>query len=349
MLTDIFADRYSTVELWSEFGEPERRLLVQGFRILSEQIRPYYWDGKEYALGKTYWTELHSRISMELGLQHLAETGFVYQTTWQGKTSSHTSMNTMHRVCELWMMAEFDGSVSPDRFVKERLSLVEIGFRIRGDEIAAELADLPNKIARATLNRPIGRSVRLPGNPADGLKAQYDSANDKFRQSVDELNTRFRQAGCNLNFHNGFIQLAEDSLVSQELETPFWALVADPKWSNVDIDMKEALDRRDNDGRDPAFYAARALESVLKIVSSDKGLTHGGEKGAHNFIDNLASKKARFVADWEADALKTYFTKVRNPFGHGAGTDEMPSLTPQQTDWAIESSMAWIKSIVRRL
>ena len=173
--------------------------------------------------------------------------------------------------------------------------------------------------------------------------------NAQFRDAAIELNARFRQAGCNLDYHNGFIQRAADALSMQQVETPFWDLVADPKWKNVDTDMKEALDRRDASGRDPALYAARALESTLKIVSDEKGWTQGKEKGAHNYIDNLASKRAVFLTDWESNALKRFFTKVRNPLGHGPGKDAMPSLTQEQTDWAIETCMVWIKSIIRRL
>jgi hypothetical protein len=143
--------------------------------------------------------------------------------------------------------------------------------------------------------------------------------------------------------------MSTDDLVQKQVETPFWQLLSDPLWANVDTDMKEALDRRDADGRDPAFYAARALESTIKIVSDRKGWTHGGEKGAHNYIDNLASKKNAFITPWEGTSLKEFFTHVRNPFGHGAGSAEMPSLSRQQTEWAIEFSMSWIKNLIRRL
>ncbi|MCS0192795.1 hypothetical protein [Vibrio parahaemolyticus] len=47
--------------------------------------------------------------------------------------------------------------------------------------------------------------------------------------------------------------------------------------------------------------------------------------------------------------IKSFFSSVRNPFGHGAGSDDMPSLTKQQTDWAIEACMSWIKTLVRRM
>jgi hypothetical protein len=113
--------------------------------------------------------------------------------------------------------------------------------------------------------------------------------------------------------------------------------------------MKEALDLRDTDGRDPAFYAARALESTIKIISDSKGWTHGKERGAHNYIDNLTSKANSFITPWESDSLKNFFTHVRNPFGHGAGSAEMPVLTRPQTEWAIEFSMIWIRNLIRRL
>ena len=135
-----------------------------------------------------------------------------------------------------------------------------------------------------------------------------------------------------------------------QIERAFWEVVAAPLWKNVDIDMKEALDRRDANDRDPAFYTARALESAIKIISDQQGWTHGGEKGAHHYIDNLGSKKnGAFIKDWERDALKSFFTAIRNPFGHGPGSAEMPQLTLEQTNWAIETCMSWIKNLVQRM
>lgn len=152
-----------------------------------------------------------------------------------------------------------------------------------------------------------------------------------------------------LNYHNGFIQMSTDGLTQAEVEMPFWSVVSDPAWKNVDTDMKEALDLRDSGGRDPAFYAARALESTIKIISDKKGWTHGKERGAHNYIDNLVAKKNAFITSWEGDFLKEFFTHVRNPFGHGAGSADMPTLADSQTQWAIEFSMSWIKQLIHRL
>jgi hypothetical protein len=74
------------------------------------------------------------------------------------------------------------------------------------------------------------------------------------------------------------------SIVAQEVETPFWQLVADLRWKNVDHDMKEAIDLRDTDGRDPSFYAAKALESAIKIISNENQLSTGKERGAHAYL-----------------------------------------------------------------
>jgi len=125
--------------------------------------------------------------------------------------------------------------------------------------------------------------------------------------------------------------------------------VSNPIWQNVDVDVKRAIDLRDTGGPNPAFYAARALESTIKIISEQKQWSHGGEKGAHNYIDNLASKKTGpFLDEWEKGMLKDFFTHVRNPLGHGPGNKKMLALSPQQTEWAIEFCMIWAKSLIQR-
>jgi hypothetical protein len=345
MLIDIFARRYESKPLRDNFEQRDSRLLVQAFRILSEDMYPYYSDGKEDPVGVAFWTGLHSNVSRELGMPELSLQWFSYTTKWNGTDHLQTTKHAMVTVCQNWMTQPVLGS--PDTHIKERLSLVELGFRGRENEIVARNASAITDGERllASLTRS---GLRVPGDPDEGARKWRETKTAAFRANVDELNARFRQAGYPLNYHNGFIQIATDDLAQKEVETPFWQLVSDPLWANVDLDMKEALDLRDSDGRDPAFYAARALESSIKIISDQKGWTHGGEKGAHNYIDNLASKKNAFITSWESASLKEFFTHVRNPFGHGAGSSQMPNLSRPQTEWAIEFSMSWIKNLIRR-
>lgn len=346
MLTDIFAERYANRVIWPAYSEAEKKLLMQCYRMV-EELFPYWVDGKVAEGAKKNWQSIHDRLSMELGLSELAPPHYYYQLN--GQTMS--AWNTLDQVCKGFVTAPYDGAVTPDRFIKERLSFVELAFRLRGEELDEMNAKLPAKSAAANLSDALTAHAKgFSGSTSEKIARYYESLNLKFRQSVDELNERLRRAGAKLNYHNGFIQIASDELVEAQVEKPFWGLVANPLWKNVDIDMKEAVDRRDAKDRDPAWYAARALEGTIKIISDKKGWTHGGEKGAHNYIDNLRSKKnGSFINDWEEKALKDIFSFVRNPFGHGPGSAEMPELSPTQTDWALETCMSWCKALIERM
>lgn len=239
----------------------------------------------------------------------------------------------------------------PDRFIKERISFIELAMRWRYEEIENINENLPKAILDAKLRdaRP-KRGMTVPGSAVDGVKAWNKTQNESYSLLVEEVNERFRRARASLTLHNGFIQVSTDEAIEKNVAKPFWELVADPLWQNVDIDMKEALDRRDSNDKDPALFAAKALESAIKIVSDQKGWSSGNENGASNYIDNLVSKKnGRYIDPWEADILKDYFRKVRNALGHGPGSEPMPSLSIPQTDWAIENSMSWVRTLIRRL
>jgi len=194
-------------------------------------------------------------------------------------------------------------------------------------------------------------SVEIPRDTGSLLNGnQHKSLNDAFIAACEELNQRFKQARVKLHYHNGFIQIAEDTLTNEKIEQPFWDLVKDKMWRNVDHDMKEALDLRDSNGRDPAWFAAKALESTIMIVSDEKGWSTGQERGAANYLDNLRKKaNGEFINGWERENLGNFFSKVRNPFGHGAGSNDMPELSAPQTDWAIEFCMIWIKNLIKRM
>lgn len=347
MLTDIFSNRYASVCLWATFEETDRKFLVQAFRMVQEQVYPYYVGGKISQPAKQKWKAAHSRLSMELGLKELSQHYYSFQSTFNGKPHTRTGFFEWNTVCENFVCANYDGSIPADRFMKERISFFEIAFREFYDDVEKSNEKLPTRIldwsARGA-GRP-GRRLTVPVSGNDSNiswpELQNKRLNDHYGSTVEELNTRIRDAGHSLHFHNGFFQIVDDNLVASEIEQPFWSLVADPTWKNVDIDMKEAVHRRDTGQRDPAFYAARALESAIKIISDQKGWTHGGEKGAHNYLDNLGGKRnGAFIASWEKKALKDFFSDVRNPFAHAPGRVDMPELTPTQTNCAIEICMA---------
>jgi hypothetical protein len=235
--------------------------------------------------------------------------------------------------CASFLVAQYDlwndAHGIPDVFIKLRLSFLELVFRY------AEKA--------ATRKQEIFNTNRA----AVAYRQGWDVV---VRTVIDELNARFREASMPLHYHNGLIQFVEDHLMQTEIAEPFWSLVKGTQWANVDRDLKEAIDRRDNNRRDSAGYAMRALESTIKIISDLKRWTTGQEKGASNFIDNLQSKRnGNLISDWEAEILRRMFKEIRNPLVHGEGSATPLQLTPYQTNWVIDSCMSWIKSLVLRV
>ena len=120
MLTDIFANRYADVATWTRFEEEDRRFLVQAFRIISEQLFRYWThDGKENPATKAKWQLIHDKLSMELGLEELSKKTYTYPVAWSGNTTMHVGFYTLDTVCKNFVLAEYDGSVPIDRFMKE--------------------------------------------------------------------------------------------------------------------------------------------------------------------------------------------------------------------------------------
>jgi hypothetical protein len=357
MLTDIFARRYEKRPIFTSVDQRELKLLVQAFRIVNEQLLPYYdWQKKVDERSKATWTSLHNRLSMELGIKELSPTYYSYQGEWMGKPHTYSGFYEMNQVCEAYVTKAYSNQWDPDVFMKNRLSFVELAFRERESQIMLINSHLPGDLLKAKTNDakpPRSGSLRAPGIPlsnVERVQKQNDHVNAVFNTHVHELNTRFEQAGTPLNYHNGYIQITTDALVEFQIAQPFWALVKEAKWANVSTDMAESLDRRDTGGRDPAFYAAKSLESTIKIISEERKWITGNEKGVSDYLNHLEAKaNGPFIAPWERQLMQKFFSDVRNDFGHGPGSAPMPNLSVQQTDFAIEFCMSWIKSLIKRL
>ncbi len=331
MLTDIFAVRYEAVPLFRSFGRREKRLLHQCFTIL-EDLHPYWHEEKD-ALKKStkFWKTIHKRVSNELGEMWLSDPYYQTEVGLGEFRRTESRQRPELEICRHWVRADVSTQTDVDEFVKERLSLMEVGLR----EVFEEIEH--NKLWAESSPE----LAAMIASPRKMRALNYTSASS-------ELNERFVSARLPLHYHNGYIQLLSDDKITLELEQPFWSAVSEPIWENVDLDIKEAIDQRDTGGKDPALYAAKALESALKIISDELKVTHGGERGAHSFIDNLGKKDVSFVNTWEADFLRLFFTKVRNQLGHGPGSEPMPRLTFEQSSWAIENAMSWTRLLVQR-
>ena len=353
MLTDVFFRRYEKRQMFDTVGPKEQALFVQAYRIVNEQIWSYFgWDKKVDEKVKATWISLHDRLTMEIGVKELAPKYYSYQGEWMGKPHTYSGWNEMNSVVEQWLSLKFSDGLDPDVFVKRRLSFIELAFREREAQVAEANSKLPQalRFAAALDAQRRAKGFQPSTSNLDSAKNENEFMNRMFALHVHELNTRFEQAGMPLHYHNGYMQIKADAQVQAQIEEPFWALVKDPKWKNVSIDMTEAIDRRDTKGRDPSFYAAKALESTIKIICDGKGWTKGTEKGASDYLNHLESKaNGALIEPWERQMIQRIFSDVRNDLGHGPGSAQMPNFTQEQIDYTIEFCMSSIKSLINRL
>lgn len=352
MLTDVFFLRYANRPMFTSVGPKESALFVQAYRIVNEQIWRYHgYDNKVDESVKAIWTDIHDRLTMEIGIKELSPKYYSYKTEWMGKPTTNSGWNAMNFVVEQWLNFKFTDNLDPDMFVKRRLSFIELAFRTRGAQVDQANLEFPRKLAEAELQDKRQRvGMTIPGQRADGLRTLNARMNAAFTANVNELNERFKQAGMPLHYHNGFLQITQDEQLQREVEQPFWLLVRDALWKNVSIDMATAIDLRDTGGRDPSFYAAKALESTIKIICDTQKWTTGQEKGVSDFLNHLESKaNGAFIEGWERQSIQRFYSDIRNDLGHGPGSKEMPNFTSQQIDQTIEFCMSWVKSLIKRL
>ena len=347
MLTDVFFRRYEKRPMFDTVGPREQALFVQAYRIINEQIWSYYgWDKKVDEKVRSTWTALHDRLTMEIGIKELSPKYYSYQGELMGKPHTYSGWNEINFVVERWLTLTFSQGLDPDVFVKRRLSFIELAFREREAQLAEANAKLPQALQYAAA---LDAQRRAKGINVASTKKENEFLNSMFLAHVHELNSRFEQAGMPLHYHNGYIQIKADTQLQAQVEQPFWDLVKDHKWKNVSIDMAEAIDRRDTKGRDPSFYAAKALESTIKIICDEKVWTKGSENGASDYLNHLESKaNGGFIHPWERQMIQKIFSDVRNDLGHGPGSAQMPIFTDQQIDYTIDFCMASIKSLINR-
>jgi hypothetical protein len=318
MLTDVFFRRYANRPMFTTVGQKESALFVQAYRIVNEQIWSYYgYDKKIDESVKAIWSSIHDQLSMEIGVKELSLKYFSYQAEWLGKPYTNSGWNEMNFVVEQWLNAKFTENMDADMFVKRRLSFIELAFRTREKQVALENQKFPRQLAQAEMQDKMPQKpMTILGRRSDGVRAMNESINKAFAANVQELNERFKQAGMPLHYHSGFIQITQDELLQLQVEQPFWLLVKDAQWKNVSIDMVEAIDRRDTAGRDPSFYAAKALESTIKIICEIKKLTTGKEKGVSDFLNHLERKaNGAFIEDWERQSIQRFIATYGTTWG----------------------------------
>jgi hypothetical protein len=221
--------------------------------------------------------------------------------------NSHISSK---RVCEYFFLLKFDRNahhslaIGYDAYVKNRLSFLELAIK------------------------------------------QFEKSNNPTRLNslAREINDRFKEFGLAVHYHSGIIQLQDDAIVETQISEPFWPLLRDSKWKNVDDEMKMAIHERDNGIKNVHTNAFNALESTMNVIEHAKQW-----KVQVNLAGHLnLMKKQNVIDEWEYMQLDILRDKIRNPSSHGAGAGSQIVLTDCQTNVLIEQCMIWIKTLILR-
>jgi hypothetical protein len=61
---------------------------------------------------------------------------------------------------------------------------------------------------------------------------QVDKKQESFRNAIQELNHRLREAIIPFHYHNGILQGSTDNVTESHVHEPFWVLVQNPKWGS---------------------------------------------------------------------------------------------------------------------
>lgn len=342
MITDVFINRYPTLEI--DIPAP---FFVQLFNLYDDHhlgIKKALlekFEGYDYS---SYIDEhiriiafAHKKISNELGYANLDKPQ--YQ---EGKRDYND-----HRIIKHYI---HDKDINP----LEKLSFLEILFRDAEQHLRSELESVEDTLPDYQYQALCFEMMHGPKvYNSHRIKAEDILPKQKMKKEAlsniqTEIAERLKLHKIPLAYHNGYFQQSFDPVIEEKISEPVWKLIAAPKFKNVEIDLLEALDRYNNLDRDPAFYAAKALESMIKIICADKGLTKGREKGAGDFLSYLNSKDhGPIITNDERNELTSMF-RVRNSEGHGPGGEKMPSLTSEQAHRYIHAAMIWIYTLAHR-
>ncbi len=348
-ITDVFFRRYTGLKLIHHVDERTRTFLFQAVKLVTRDLWIDSAAGIRFEERTRALEQAYTALATEIGKDELVPH---YETVRgvPGKSVHHRGWLT---IVTAWMDQQPATHQDANLWLLRRISLIELILKEFERQKAQYDADYPGKLSLAELEDQVAQQNRvlfLHDQKAPALRVDKIWLDGRLHHVSEELDSRFAIAGFKLSFHNGLIQEVDDALVAKVVAKPFWNLVADQKWINVDTHIKQALDERDKSVADAHYPALQALESVIKILSDEKGWSTGNERGAAGYIQNLVKERSgvRFIATWEADMLINLFSKVRNPHGHGPGSRPLDRLTIQQTEWAIDTAMVWIKSLVGR-
>lgn len=201
-------------------------------------------------------------------------------------------------------------------FLKERLSFIEVFFRVIEYHVREDLSKFP------------GSNIYQ-----DNVRA--------VENWISEVNSRLRKGSIPFQYRDGFLLLSSDKLISEKVEGPFWDIIADPKWNQTLQHMMEAVDQQISNPSTAANEAQLALESVLSEIFGKEG---GGIPAK---TSNLLKKK--IISEHEKSMIDEFFSRIRHKSSHAKSASEPGSPVRrnyEEAEWIIGFCMYTIRRII---
>ncbi|MXV43519.1 hypothetical protein GS501_00290 [Saccharibacter sp. 17.LH.SD] len=146
--------------------------------------------------------------------------------------------------------------------------------------------------------------------------------------AIEELNTRFLEAGFGYQYDGGKIIRIDNQLIHKEIIIPTLQFLSDPLFKKSDEDYRLAHDHyRKQHVKDCVIACGRSFESMMKAICDNKGWAYQSGARASDLI-KILREKGLFPAganrsfDTYISMLKTGVPDLRNENGgHGAAPD----------------------------
>jgi hypothetical protein len=110
--------------------------------------------------------------------------------------------------------------------------------------------------------------------PLNAAQREIRDATEAAQEALNEINTRFKQAGVGYAYVKGDIVRVDSQLVHAEVVKPALALLADPRFKGAEEEFREAYRKhRAGDDKGAVTDANCAFESTLKAICDIHGWT----------------------------------------------------------------------------
>lgn len=161
----------------------------------------------------------------------------------------------------------------------------------------------------------IEATFRIPWLDAQRDMLPFHLRDGHFEELVDELNSRFREAGVGYQFESGEIVRVDSKLVHAEVVKPALALLLAEGFEGADAEFRNAFEHyRHGRHKEALVDALKSFESTMKTICKRKKWEHPEGATASKLIATIFEKGLIH------QSLQTHFSGLRQTLEAGVPT-----------------------------